>query len=46
MKLNAYVAGHLRDVEQMIGSQAFQSMYLSKADPTVVKQITDELARV
>ncbi|KDQ29318.1 hypothetical protein PLEOSDRAFT_1038626 [Pleurotus ostreatus PC15] len=45
MKLNAYVAGHLRDVEQAIGSQAFQSMYLSKADPTVVKQITDELTR-
>ncbi|KAF9495444.1 ARM repeat-containing protein [Pleurotus eryngii] len=45
MKLNVYVAGHLRDVEQAIGSKAFQSMYLSKADPTVVKQITDELAR-
>lgn len=42
--LNAYVAAHIREAEAITGP-SFQT-YLSKADPTVLKQIQNELANV
>lgn len=45
IQLSAYVAAHLREAEAVCGTQAFQATYLSKADPTVLKQIQDELVR-
>lgn len=43
--LAAYVGAYLRQAEAVCGPQAFQMTYLSKADPAVLKQIQDELAR-
>ncbi|RDB22808.1 Importin-11 [Hypsizygus marmoreus] len=45
MHLGTFVGTHLQEAEAACGPQAFQSLYLSKADPTVLQQIQVELAR-
>ncbi|KII94850.1 hypothetical protein PLICRDRAFT_47858 [Plicaturopsis crispa FD-325 SS-3] len=44
-QLSTYVAASLREAEASCGSTAFRALYLDKADPTVFKQIQDEIMR-
>ncbi|KAF9268117.1 ARM repeat-containing protein [Marasmius fiardii PR-910] len=44
-QLSSYVAAGLREAEAICGPTQFQQLYLSEADPTVLKQIQDEIAR-
>jgi hypothetical protein len=44
LQLSSFVRDRLREAEAICGSQAFQELYLSQADPTVLKQIQDALA--
>jgi hypothetical protein len=41
--LSAYVGVMLQTAESACGAQAFEGMYLSKADPLVLAQIQAEL---
>ncbi|KAF8746019.1 hypothetical protein AX14_004306 [Amanita brunnescens Koide BX004] len=42
--LSTFVANSLREAEAICGPMQFHSNYLAKADPTVLKQIQDEIA--
>ncbi|TFK43406.1 armadillo-type protein [Crucibulum laeve] len=44
VQLSAFVGAHVREAEALCGPQAFQA-YLSKADPTVLSQVQNELLR-
>jgi hypothetical protein len=46
VQLGAYVGAHLQQAESTCGAETFQINYLEKADPAVLKQIQDELARI
>ncbi|KAK2466318.1 hypothetical protein APHAL10511_001960 [Amanita phalloides] len=43
--LGSFVANSLREAEAICGPAQFHSNYLAKADPTVLKQIQDEVAK-
>jgi hypothetical protein len=43
VRLNAFVAEQFQAAENAIGPENFQRLCLSIADPTVLKQIQDEL---
>ncbi|KAM6495766.1 Armadillo-type fold [Amanita muscaria] len=45
MQLSAVVADALREAEGICGAAQFQSIYLTKADPTVLKQLQDEVMK-
>nr|GAT59975.1 predicted protein [Mycena chlorophos] len=45
VQLTVYIAANLNQASQKCGPQAFHENYLSKADPTVLAQIQQELAR-
>ncbi|KAF8663451.1 hypothetical protein AX16_001021 [Volvariella volvacea WC 439] len=45
VRITTFVAAQLRSTEARIGPHLFHENYLSKADPTVLKQLQDELAR-
>ncbi|KIY49344.1 ARM repeat-containing protein [Fistulina hepatica ATCC 64428] len=42
-QLSDYVGQRLRETEAKCGSEAFQELYLSKADPTVLLQVQDAI---
>jgi hypothetical protein len=42
-QLSHFIATRLREAEATCSSQAFQDMYLSKADPIVLERIQAEL---
>ena len=43
-QLSSYVAAGLREAEAAVGAAQFQQLYLSQADPTVLKQIQSEIS--
>jgi len=43
--LSTFVADSLREAEVICGPAQFHSNYLAKADPTVLKQLRDEIAK-
>ncbi|KAL0577074.1 hypothetical protein V5O48_004917 [Marasmius crinis-equi] len=43
-QLGSYVAAGLRQAEAVTGAAQFQQLYLAQADPTVLKQIQDEIS--
>ncbi|KAL0067569.1 hypothetical protein AAF712_005284 [Marasmius tenuissimus] len=43
-QLSTYVAAGLREAEAIVGAAQFQQVYLSQADPTVLKQIQNEIS--
>ncbi|KAJ6598916.1 armadillo-type protein [Mycena vulgaris] len=45
VQLTAYITTHLNEARTLCGPQAFQDKYLSKADPTVLAMIQDQLSR-
>ncbi|KAJ6545112.1 armadillo-type protein [Mycena vulgaris] len=45
VQLTAYIATHLNEARTLCGPQAFEDKYLSKADPTVLAMIQDQLSR-
>ncbi|KAK7470477.1 hypothetical protein VKT23_001903 [Stygiomarasmius scandens] len=44
LKLSSFIRDRIQEAEAICGSQTFQQLYLSKADPTVLSQIQNELA--
>jgi len=43
--LTSFVANSLREAEALCGPTQFQSIYLAKADPTVLAQIQNDVAK-
>ncbi|PFH52845.1 hypothetical protein AMATHDRAFT_1887 [Amanita thiersii Skay4041] len=46
IRLNAFIATHLQEAEAICGPTTFQSIYLSRADSTVLRQIQDEFTKL
>ncbi|KAF7352662.1 Importin N-terminal domain-containing protein [Mycena venus] len=45
VQLTEYIAQHLNEARGLCGPQAFQDLYLAKADPAVLSTIQDQLSR-
>jgi hypothetical protein len=46
VQLGVFIGAHIREAEAACGPDWFRTECLAKADPAVLKQIQDELARV